>query len=227
MHLGAADDRELGALATDIAAAAPTHDVLAGAQRIAWLFRSVERARASFASGLHEISPNDVDAPKLLAVLAGDPAAELIHCAAALEAPHHAKLPAVAVDPTFATRLAALLPVAPHLGRLPVEHVRALRLRGRLVESRIWVGIPGTEIPAVDSSFVAWQAAHEATVAELAPRRLPFAEHEHVAIALLAARAERAGLAVEHRGWLSRLRAPSPSSLAAPLRAIVDELLKT
>ncbi len=164
----------------------------------------------------------------MLAVLVGDAAAELIHCAAALEAPHHAKLPAVCVDPTFAERLARLTVVAPQLGRLPVEHARSLRLRGRLFEACIWVGIPGAELPAVDPAFVAWQAAHEATVAELAPRKLPFADHEHAAIALLAARAERAGLAHDHRAWLGRLRAPSPEleSLDAPLRAIVDDLLK-
>lgn len=226
--LGEARERELGELAADIAAAAPTHDALASAQRIAWLFRSVERAQSTFARGLGELSAIEVDVPSLLGVLAGDPAAELIHCAAALEAPHHANLPDVAPDPSFGERLAEVGVAAPLLGRMPIEHVRALRLRGRVHDARIWVGIPGAEVPAVDPSFVAWQAAHEATVAELSARRLPFADHEHAAVALLAARAERADLAGEHRAWLGRLRAPSPSlsSLAAPVRAIVEETLR-
>lgn len=227
-QLGPARDRELGELARDVERAAPRHELLAAAQRLAWLFRDVERARPAFASALVDLSAGDVDAPALLASLAATPGAELLFCACALEAPHHARLPApVADDAAFERALADVRALAPALAEMPVEHVRALRARGRAYDGRIFVGLPGRETPAIDPAHAAWQAAHEATVVELGAAKLPFAEHEHAAIVLLAERAARAGKGREHRAWLGTLRAPSPelASLAPPARVVVEAAL--
>ncbi len=228
-HLGPASERELGESAREVARVASTHELLGAAQRLAWLFRDGERARPAFAHALGELAPADVDAPAVLLAIAGTPPAELLFCAVALEAAHHARLPETpARGEAFADRLASLRAVAPELVNLPVEHVRALRRRGRLFGGRIWVGLPGAVVPAVEPSLVAWQVAHEATVAELARAKLPFAQHEHAAIALLAARATRAGKSAEHAAWLAGLRAPAPAiaSLAPETRAVVVEALE-
>ncbi|CAN5590801.1 hypothetical protein BH09MYX1_BH09MYX1_38460 [soil metagenome] len=227
-RIGPANDRELGALALDIARAAPTHDLLAEAQLVAWLFTSALRARTTFSRSLAELRADEVDAPAVLARVANRPAAELIHCAVALEASSHARLPKPEIERGFDDALALVRPAAPALATLPIIHVRALRRHGRLYNARIWVGLPGAAEARVEPSFIAWQAAHEATVAELVPSRLRFAEHEHAAVALLAERAKRCGLEREHRAWLDQLRAPPSSiaSLTAPLRTIVEAALE-
>ena len=124
-------------------------------------------------------------------------------------------------------RIATRRTVAPELSRFDVGVVRSLVRRGRVFEDAIWVGAPGDAAPWADRELVAWQAAHEATVAELSAARLPFEEHEHAAVVLLAERAARAGEGASHARWLATLAAPSPrrESLAQGARSAVDAAL--
>jgi hypothetical protein len=147
-----------------------------------------------------------VDAPRLLApLLEVGAGAELLWCAALLEAPVHARLPALDVDEDGArAALARVEPLAPDLAACAIALVPSLRLRGRVHSAHIWIGAPCTEL-AVDAEHVAWQAAHEATVREVA--RGGVREHdalERAALALLESRARAAGLAHEHARWRAR-----------------------
>lgn len=226
--LGPASSRELATLASDVARAAPTHDALARAQLLAWMFRDVQNAARAFDRSLAELRPDDVARPELLRALAGDPAAELLFCAVALEAGAHASLPAIAADAAFGSARAEVARAAPRLAEMPVETVRSLRLRGRVYDATIFVGVPSPIAPGAPVEHVAWQAGHEATVAELAAARLPFDQHEHAAVVLLATRARRAGLAEGHARWLAQLRAPSPSfdDLGDAARAVVGAAIE-
>jgi hypothetical protein len=216
-RLGPAQRRPLGEDARALAALLPDHDGLARAQLLAWLFGDLERAERVFDRALDELAPEDVDEPTVLAHLRRAPAsvrrgAELLFCAAALEASHVRSLGPVVVDGealALATRALAL--VAPGLRGVSLGVVRALGWRGRALGGSIWVGAPGALGGGPSLEHVAWQAAHEAVVAEVfCAARAPHADAEHVAIVLLAERARRAGLEVAHARWLSSLRAPPP-----------------
>ena len=144
-----------------------------------------------------------MDAPALLPHLAGDPAVEVLRAAAELELPLVARLPPVDVDlAALALALGEVARAAPLLPCCAVGVSRALRRRGRVMGREIWVG----EAPVEHS---AWQAAHEATVAEVVERARSAGEgtdHDRVeraAIALLARRAVEAGLTQGHRAWLA------------------------
>lgn len=226
--IGPASARSLAEDARALAALAPTHDALVRAQVVAWIVRDREKARSLFDRALTEIRPEEVDDANALRFAAGDPAAELVWCAAALEDEAHSKLPAMMIEGIGEAPLALAL-VAPNIGEFDLGIVRSLRLRGRVHAREIWVGEPGSEPHNPTLEHVMWQAAHEAAAVELTERvpGLPFASIEHGSVVLLAVRSERAGRAADHARWLSSLRSPDPSieSLPPDLRAILDRLL--
>jgi hypothetical protein len=199
--LGPADGRALGEDAAILGRVLPTHEALANAQRLAWLFRSAERAEACAGRDLAELGAADVDAPALLPGLAGDAAVEVLRAAAELELPLVALLPAIAVDLAALGRaLDGVERAAPGLRGFRVGVARALGLRGRVMGDEIWVG-------AAPLEHAAWQAAHEATVAEVVAVHGEDGHYrvERAAIARLAARARAAGLERPHRAWLAHL----------------------
>ncbi|MBX3224745.1 MAG: hypothetical protein KF795_29785 [Labilithrix sp.] len=132
--------------------------------------------------------------------------AEVLRTAAELELPAFATLgalPAPALD-EVAEAIAAIAPAAPSLPRFEVWVARPLGLRGRTHARSIVVGLPGLGCP--DAEHAAWQAAHEATVAEAAAEgRGSFLDLERRALARLRSRARGAGLAEAHGRWLARL----------------------
>src|SRR5581483_7174316 len=140
----------------------------------------------------------DGDAPELLPALAGDPAVEVLRAAAELELPLLARLPPIAADLAALGRaLDEVAAAAPLLPRCRVGVARALGRRGRVMGREIWVG-------AAPIEHAAWQAAHEATVAEVAAHAAQ--DHDAVelaALALLAHRARASGLEAAHRAWLA------------------------
>lgn len=204
--IGAAEERHLAEDARAIGLLANTHDALVGAQLVAWLFRTKERARACEGRALAELRAEDVDAPELLASVTSD-ASELVWCAALLEDEPHARLPPIASDDrTVATAVDAMEVIAPELAQCEVAALPALRLRGRVRDAAIWIGAPCEEL-ALSVDHVAWQAAHEATVREVSHahgERLAHDPLEKRALDLLARRAHDAGRNVAHAAWRAR-----------------------
>jgi hypothetical protein len=123
-------------------------------------------------------------------------------------------------------RLPGLYPVAPRLRSLPVRMLRVLGMRGRLWRDMICVGIP-LESGEPTLEHVLWQAAHEATVCEIAERAareqrpLPEREVEQFSVALLARRARRSAAVTGHGRWLGRM-APEVAAWTDP-RGLSDE----
>lgn len=200
--LGPAASRSLADDATALGVLAPSHGALASAQLVAWLFRTKERARACEGRALAELDVRDVDAPELLAsVQAAGDAAELLWCAALLEAEAHARLPDVATDPAIAGAIDAMTPLAPELARASIASLPSLRVRGRVLGDAIWIGAPCEDL-ALSVEHVAWQAAHEATVREVSlARALDHHALEAAALDLLAGRARAAGASDRHAAW--------------------------
>jgi len=201
-HLGPARERHLAEDAEILARAAATHDALAEVQLLAWLFHDASRAAACSDRTLAELSAADVDDAAILARLRGNGAAEILRAAAELEADAFAELPALVADGVdYDHRL------APWLARFTIASLRPLRIRGRVRGELIFVGVPCRELE-VRSEHVAWQAAHEATVAEVherarrAPLPVTHNELEHTALVLLAERARAAGKSAEHAAWI-------------------------
>lgn len=240
-HLGDPAARPLGEDRVTLARALPTHAALARAQLLAWLFDDLDQARAAAERELRALGPADVARPSLLPTLLEDePGAELLRAAALLEEDAWQALPRFdpeAARARLAPALDRVVAAAPALAACEVRCVRALRLRGRVLRARgrasIWVGAPGAA-PALEASHAAWQAAHEATVDEVAEaarreaRPIAHAPLEHAALVLLAQRAARTGLRDAHAAWLAHLaRVPSVAldALAAPWRALVDRRL--
>jgi hypothetical protein len=188
------------------------------------VFTDRDRARRVWERPLGELAPNNVDDPSALVMTAGDPAAELLWCAIALEDDAHSGLPEMKTHDVVEAAL-TLADVAPTIAQFDLGIVRSLRLRGRVRGREIWIGEPGAG-PTLD--HVAWQAAHEAAAVELSEHHpmLPFPSIEHGSVVLLAMRSERAGRGAEHAKWLAALRSPDPSveSLGPELRAIVESL---
>ena len=131
-----------------------------------------------------------------------------MRCAAELERQYFEALPDIDVDwPALELALSNKIRVSPSLASTKVRVIPPLRLRGRVRGDEIWIGAPGTDGPSV--SHVAWQAAHEATVAELALHASrPERTTERMAVALLAARARRVDQGAEHAEWLAHFAAP-------------------
>ncbi len=228
-HAGPAHARPLGEDAAVLAALLADHEALARAQLTALLFESVEEAARAATTDLADLEAS----PGLVAALSPvTQAAELLRCAAWLEQPVLTLLPPVPVpDATLVRALTDVLPACPRLARYPLVPVRSLRLRGRLMADAIWVGTPCRAL-ALEPDHVAWQAAHEATVGEVAERArshrgVTERDVEHVAVVLLAERARESGLDRAHARWLAHFAAiptPRASALAPRLLALFRAL---
>lgn len=182
---------------------ATTHGQLARLQLLAFLFDTAERARAATDRDLADLGPDDVaDADALRAGIACGAPAEILRAATELELDRVVSLSAPTSDEAALDRaFARIAPLAPELARFEVKTVRALGVRGRAYRTVILVGAPG--IAGAEAEHVAWQAAHEAIVASVAPPR-SFVEVERHAIATLRSRARAAGLGDDHARWLGR-----------------------
>jgi hypothetical protein len=234
--VGPASQRTLGEDIQALGGILTTHEKLAEAQLLAWLFVSIERAEDTASRDLSQLEEDDVDAPEILPRLAAmGPAIEVLRCAAELEREAHASLPPCILHASTADALRDQARVAPILSRCDVTCVRSLRLRGRVLRrpkatrAEIWIGAP-TDDPGPSVEHVAWQASHEATVLEVseaaarAKVRLDHDTLEHAAVALLAERARDMGVAEAHAAWFAHFgSAPDPSRKG--LRADVVGLL--
>lgn len=214
---GLLGDPERRTLAEDtrlLAGAFPTHEALANVQALARLFGSVDRLLEIGARPLSELSPSDVDDAASLAHLQGLGAAgELAFCAMTLELVYFLQLPAPPPAPLeLLESLLELVPLAPRLSSAKVGCVRSLHLRGRVWGDEIWVGHPGAEV-APSLEHAAWQAAHEATVVEVAAQQPELGEREveHMALTRLARAAQTRGKQAEHQRWLAAV-----ATLGAP-----------
>jgi len=207
MSLGLASRRPLGEDARVIAAAANTHDALASVQALAWVFESAEAARTVADRELTALEADAVASIHALAVArSAGPVAEVLRAAAELELPLLDRIAGVSAAQLagIGAELDAVIPAAPALPRFEVAAARPLGLRGRTLGASIVVGVPGLGCP--DAEHAAWQAAHEATVAELATLGGDgFLRLERRAIGLLRSRARAAGLDAAHARWLARL----------------------
>ena len=231
-HLGPAAERPLGEDAATLAQVLPSHEQLARAQLLAWLFDDVGQAALSADRELAALVPDEVARPGLLAALqAAGPAVEVLRCAALLEQEAHGQLPAPVLQPeVLLAALAEVAGVAPRLAACDLLPVRALRLRGRLFGTEIWVGVPAPE-PLLDVAHVAWQAAHEATVGEVKQMALEtgsgLAERqvEAVALVVLAERAAASAQARSHRHWLGHFGEPGPNVARSGLSQVEQDVL--
>jgi hypothetical protein len=216
-HGGPCGERTLGEDCVALGQLLTDHASLSRAQLTALLYADVEGAMSEADRELERLS---APASLLHALLPLRPAVELLRCAALLEAPVLTSLPPLAFDEVALTAaLERVHGASPKLDSHVFVPVRALRLRGRLFEKEIWHGVPSTALE-LDATHVAWQAAHEATVAEVAEaaRAAALQERgiEHVALVLLAERATAAGLEREHRAWVQHF-AMLPSLLRESL----------
>ena len=209
-ELGSPAARPLGDDVRVIAAAATTHDVLASVQALAWVFDSAEAATRVADRELSALEADDVarrsgfDA--LTIARTAGPVAEVLRAATELELPLLERLGPMADAQLagIAEAIGGVVAAAPSLPRFQISAARPLGLRGRTLGPSIVVGVPGIGCP--DVQHAAWQAAHEATVSELAALRdAGFVELERTAIALLRSRARAAGLGEAHARWLARL----------------------
>jgi hypothetical protein len=221
-HAGPSSSRPLGDDVSVLARGANDHETLARVQLLAWLFDGESRAPAD--RTLAELT--DVDDRSALATLTRPELvalSEVLRAAAELEAEVYDALPRQRRARSELDRsLAEVSEAAPFLRECTVECVRPLRLRGRVRGRQIWVGEPSDDVgPTVEHA--AFQAAHEATVAELsALARAHGVPHshdglEHASLVLFAERASSVGLAARHARWLSHLaRLPELDRAAVP-----------
>lgn len=219
-------------------AASMSHDTLAEVQLLAWLFESTERTVSIAELPLEELRPSQVDAPEVLGQLVRSrhrAAIEVLRAAAELEAETFARLPPARHDGgAIARAFAHASRAAPWMSVCRIEHVRPLRLRGRVRERRVWIGLPCAEL-GPSAEHVAFQAAHEATVTEISERarassvRVSYLPLEQSALFVLRERAARVGLAEQHARWLAHFGALPPferEAIAPALVRIVDEALR-
>jgi len=213
-HVGPAEARTLGEDVEVLGRAAATHEALAAVQLLAWLHETVEGAEAVADRGLRQLGPRDVDAPGLLlALLRWEATVEVLRCAALLEREAWEALPFEPDAVGMRLALSRVVPAAPGLEACRVRTVRALRLRGRVRDDEIWVGMPMVAL-GLTKEHAAWQAAHEATVREVSTamarkgRVATFEAVERVAVVLLASRAGTAGLGRDHAVWFRHLGHP-------------------
>lgn len=202
-RIGPATQRSLAEDALTLARVAKADDELARLQLLAFLFDTSERARAASERDLADLAAGDVvDLGALKAATACGAAAEILRAATELELDLVASLSGMPFEEdAVASAFARVAALAPELARFEVLTVRALGVRGRAYRKTILVGTPG--IAGADAAHVAWQAAHEAIVASVAPPR-SFVEVERTAIATLRSRARAAGLGDDHARWLGR-----------------------
>jgi hypothetical protein len=207
-QLGPASNRALGQDVNVLRPLIGTHTRYAQLQLLAWLYPDVQSALADADRDLSELASSPVTHALLSALQALGPAAELLRCAALLEAPHFAELQPLAFDPeALQVELRQAVRAAPWLRNYPVQRVDSLTRHGRVYGRQIWVGTPHRAV-AVEADHVAWQAAHEATVNEVRLKQpsKPEREVEGEAIALLQSQAARAGLQTAHSRWLDAWR---------------------
>ena len=152
-----------------LARAIDSHQALARLHLLACLFDTPQQARRCIATDLADLPASDVAAPGLIgAVAACGPAAEVLRTAALLEEEVWRALPDEEFDASqLESELAAVGQLAPLLRSFELFLSRPLGFRGRVFGSEIWVGVPGS-IDGLGARHVAWQAGHEATVAEVA-----------------------------------------------------------
>ena len=189
-----------------LAGALGSPDALARAHVLAWLWNDAADVRAAARHDLVDLAPASVaDAAALEMLRDLGPAAEVLRAAAELELPLLAALEPIPIDvAAWGPALAEVAPAAPELNRLQLALARALPRRGRVYNARIMVGVPG--VAGGELAHLCWQAAHEATVAEVErSRAVPSATLERTAIGLLRSRAGRAGLEDAHGRWLATL----------------------
>jgi hypothetical protein len=213
------------------------HVDLAGAVPSLFLFASMEQAQAAAECELNELTDVEVASPNAQRELAPAlPAAELLRCAALLDAPWHASLPEARTDQSeLESALARVAACAPKLAEVERVFCRALTRHGRVFGERIFLGLPDPEI-GVSVEQVAFQAGHEASVLEvsrgmrLRSFRLGERVVEAAAVVLFAQRCARAGLAAEHAAWGEQwgLRPEhcAVTSLSEPGSVLVNELLR-
>jgi len=208
-RLGPAADRELGEDVRVLAGVLATHEALAAANLLAWLWKDSAAARAATDRELASLGPAEVDDPGALSVLCAlGPAAEVLRAAAELELPRLATLEPLAIDAgAWLSALDDVTAAAPELARCGVFLARPLARRGRVRTTCIVVGVPG--VAGAELEHLAWQAAHEATIGEVlrapAMSSRSFEDLERAALGLLRARARRAGRADAHGRWLATL----------------------
>ena len=226
-HSGPASQRPLGEDAVVLASAAPTHDALASLQLLAWLWNDVARAGKCSDRTLDALDAEDVDDPDVLAALQRPEtitAAEVLRAAAELE------LEVVSALPPVVPLSAVSCPVA-WASDYSVEGIRSLRLRGRVYRNEILVGVPCREV-GPSAEHVAWQTAHEATVAclqrEALAAALPITHEalEHAAITMLREHAERIDRSDEHVRWLAHFARVPSGELSPAWRSLVDQSLR-
>lgn len=208
-RLGPAGERALGDDARHLAAALATHDALAAAHGVAFLFEGERQACAASSFDLADMPASLVVDPRALALArTAGAGAEILRAAAELELPHLASRCdeagwAAPSRAALGAALAAITPAAPGLATMTIEIARPLVRRGRAFGGRIVVGAPG--VASAEAEHLAWQAAHEATVSEIGASTAGFVETERRALALLRSRARRAGLSEGHARWLATL----------------------
>lgn len=203
-RLGPASERPLGEDAAILGRMVTRHEDLARLQLYAALFDEPDDDPRG------DLDPARARRPALWPALAQlGPAVEILRCAVALEKPCWETLPPVRADGIEAA-VDGLRQVAPDLARHDLLVVRALRRRGRLVGHEIWIGEARHGVDEVD---VAWQAAHEATVAEIADDHPDLGERavEARALRILEDRARAAGLAEAHARWRAHQGASAAS----------------
>ncbi|MBX3192442.1 MAG: hypothetical protein KF819_35955 [Labilithrix sp.] len=205
-RFGPARERTLADDAALLARTSTTHERLARAQILAWVWRDTSRVRAAIARDLASLTDRDVDDASALswAQRAG-PDAEILRATAELELDFFAARAPVDLD-EIARAIAAVTLAAPALEGAEVLLARPLPRRGRAfggARRSIVVGVPG--VAGAEVEHVAWQAAHEATVLESAQREATFEAIERRALGLMRSRARGAGLAGGHARWLATL----------------------
>ncbi|MDB4934204.1 MAG: hypothetical protein JWP87_1176 [Labilithrix sp.] len=195
-----------------LSAALATHERLAAAHALAWVFDTEEQVAAARTRELADLGEADVaDAAALATARSVGPAAEVLRAAAELELPLLAGMRASCIDAVaLDIELAEVSAAAPELARVSVGLARPLPRRGRAWRGSILVGTPG--VAGADVAHVAWQAAHEATVLEversaawLARQASSYEAVERTALGLLRSRARRVGLGDTHGRWLATL----------------------
>lgn len=231
IQLGSPTER---ALAQDIAVLAQvldTHERLAKAQVLAWLFLDLDQSARVASSEIHELDPGQVASPAALRAICNlGFRVECLRAAAELEAEHYRKLPMPHVpSPRLEKGFSQLAVVAPRLGDTQVSVSRALCRRGRIFEGTIVVGCPDEQL-GVSEHHVIWQAAHEATVLEVEQPAVEAGLDERAieaaALVLMTERATRANLAEEHGLWLAHFGPhyprPKRKRLSDLARAVID-----
>jgi hypothetical protein len=216
--LGDAQLRQLGSDIPVLSNCLCSHGRLAAVQLLTRLHPNIEEAAKHAHLGLRELVNTSVADCETIESLVGlETEAELLRCAALLEAPHWQSWP---MPPTeelagqVASRLPRLFPVAPVLEQTTIRFLRVLGRRGRAWPDEIWIGAPA---PKDEEALVCalWQAAHEAVVLETFERvrleslGLGEREVEGLSVARLARRAARQGLGAEHQRWLVTCSAQS------------------